>query len=63
MISDDRSRFLGEKSRRVCDKEFKVEAVRLVTFGDRRMIEIAEALNIWLPEQDDVVRWKRGFAR
>lgn len=37
---------MGKKTRRVFDKEFKVEAVRLATVGDRTVSEIAESLDI-----------------
>jgi transposase len=37
---------MGKKTRRVFDKEFKIEAVRLTTVGDRTVREIAESLDI-----------------
>ena len=37
---------MGKKNRRVFDKEFKTEAVRLATVGDRTVSEVAENLNI-----------------
>jgi len=33
---------MGKKTRRVFDKEFKIEAVRLGSVGDRTVSEIAE---------------------
>lgn len=37
---------MGKKHRRVFDKEFKTEAVRLATAGDRTASEVADSLNI-----------------
>ena len=37
---------MSKKTRRVFDKEFKIEAVRLATVGDRTVSERAESLDI-----------------
>ena len=47
------------KSRRSYDREFKIEAVRLATRGDKTMTQVARDLGI---NSNNLARWKRDLA-
>ena len=48
-----------QKSRRSYDREFKIEAVRLATRGDKTMTQVASDLGI---NSNILSRWKRDLA-
>lgn len=48
-----------KKRRKTYDKEFKINAVRLITEGGKRLSEVARDLGI---NENSLTRWKQQFA-